>query len=59
MLGYELIDYDGIHYYYCEECWINCRATLKYMIADIILEPFICEGCNNEIERSSTEEVEK
>ena len=49
MLGYEIVDYEGIHYNYCAECWVVCKYPLKYNVWDFIHEPFICEGCGEEV----------
>ena len=49
LLGYELIDYEGIHYYYCQNCYDRCDPWFQYKVADTIEEPFKCEGCREEI----------
>ena len=46
MLGYELIDIQGIHYNYCVCCYDQCDPWFQYQVATTIDEPFKCEGCN-------------
>ena len=45
MIGYELIDIQGIHYNYCIDCYDQCDPWFQYQVADTIDEPFICDGC--------------
>ena len=49
MLGYEIIDYEGIHYYYCQNCYDKCDPWFQYRVADTIEEPFKCEGCSQDV----------
>ena len=50
MLGYEIVDYEGIHYNYCVSCYTRCDPWFQWRVADAIDEPFKCEGCNTEME---------
>jgi len=48
-LGYDLIDFEGIHYHYCINCYDACDPWFQYQVADILELPFTCEGCNTYI----------
>ena len=49
LLGYDLLDYDAIHYHYCVECYDQCDPWFQYRVMDTIEDPFKCDGCHQDI----------
>ena len=44
--GYDLLDIDGNHFRYCNDCYDDCSPWFQMRVFDTIEEPFKCEGCN-------------
>ncbi len=54
ILGYELVDFEGIHYNYCNECYDRCDPWFQYRAVDTIEDDFKCEGCQTEVENDNS-----
>jgi len=53
ILGYDILDignfHDCHHMKYCKECYNKSSEYLKHQIFDTLEEPFVCDGCKEDI----------
>ena len=49
VLGYTVVDHDGVYYNYCNDCYDKCDPWFQYLVSDTIEKPFKCDGCGEDI----------